>query len=64
MKGIGIEGEKVVLLLFNKNNHSINIVFTDLLFNLLFKSIQFSEYGMIEMSLKSQMFTCFCHFFE
>ncbi len=36
MKGIGIEGEKVVLLLFNKNNHSINIVFTDLLFNLLF----------------------------
>jgi len=36
MKGIGIEGEKVVLLLFNKNNFLINIVFTDLLFNLLF----------------------------
>ena len=45
MKRIGVGDEKVVLLLFNKNNHSINIVFTDLLFNLLFKSIQFSEYG-------------------
>jgi len=25
-----------ILLLFNKNNHLINMVFTDLLFNLLF----------------------------
>ena len=36
MKRIGVGDEKVDLLLFNKNNHSINIVFTDLLFNLLF----------------------------